>query len=56
MGCYIRAALYGRLLDGRELIVSKPISKIPTKVLRYFSLKPRIHRMFMRHETAIAIK
>lgn len=31
-------------------------SKIPAKVLRYFPLKPRLQRIFMCPETAVAMR
>ncbi|XP_016450659.1 uncharacterized protein LOC107775446 [Nicotiana tabacum] len=36
--------------------LTKTSSKIPTKVLRYFLLKPRLQRIFMCPETAAAIR
>nr|XP_009613390.1 uncharacterized protein LOC104106528 [Nicotiana tomentosiformis] len=36
--------------------LTKASSKIPTKVLRYFLLKPRLQRIFMCPETAAAIR
>ncbi|KAK6784392.1 hypothetical protein RDI58_017847 [Solanum bulbocastanum] len=31
-------------------------SKIPAKILRYFPLKPKLQRMFMCPETAVAMR
>lgn len=51
--CSICGCSRWKTVDGASTSTS---SKIPTKVLRYFPLMPRLQRLFMYHETVVAMK
>ncbi|XP_019263792.1 PREDICTED: uncharacterized protein LOC109241509 [Nicotiana attenuata] len=51
--CFVCGASRWKVVDAS---LTNTSSKIPVKVLRYFPLKPRLQRIFMCPETAIAMR